>query len=121
VSVMDRLIFVGLYRLVPNTIKALTTVKPDTVICWPSAGFRLYRHLPALEIVAPLRPTSRTVGNSPADLPDEHRQPVVGSARARGNYRLVVAFDFRRQVAFAKFIGTHGEYDHIDALTVSQF
>jgi mRNA interferase HigB len=40
---------------------------------------------------------------------------------AGGNYRLVVAFDFRRQVAFVKFIGTHGEYDRIDALTISQF
>jgi hypothetical protein len=29
-SAMDRLIFVGLSRLVPNTIKALTIVKPDT-------------------------------------------------------------------------------------------
>src|SRR5215469_5008827 len=40
---------------------------------------------------------------------------------ARGNYRLVVAFDFRRQIAFVKFIGTHAEYDRIDALTVSQY
>jgi mRNA interferase HigB len=40
---------------------------------------------------------------------------------AGGNYRLVVAFDFHRQVAFVKFIGTHAEYDHIDALTVSQY
>jgi mRNA interferase HigB len=40
---------------------------------------------------------------------------------AGGNYRLVVAFDFRRQVAFVKFIGTHAEYDRIDALTVSHF
>ena len=40
---------------------------------------------------------------------------------AGGNYRLVVAFDFRRQVAFVKFIGTHAEYDRIDALTISQF
>jgi hypothetical protein len=38
---MDRLIFVGLYRLVPNTIKALTIVKP--------------------EIATPLRPTKRAV------------------------------------------------------------
>ncbi len=38
-----------------------------------------------------------------------------------GNYRLIVAFDFKRQVAFIKFIGTHAEYDRIDALTVSQF
>jgi len=41
-SAMDRLIFVGLYRLAPNTIKALTIVKPDTVIRWHRAGFRLY-------------------------------------------------------------------------------
>jgi len=40
---------------------------------------------------------------------------------AGGNYRLVVSFDFRRQIAFVKFIGTHAEYDRIDALTVSQF
>jgi hypothetical protein len=39
---MDRLIFVGLYRLAPNTIKALTIVKPDTLIRWHRAGFRLY-------------------------------------------------------------------------------
>jgi mRNA interferase HigB len=40
---------------------------------------------------------------------------------AGGSYRLVVAFDFRRQVAFVKFIGTHAEYDRIDAVTISQF
>ena len=40
--VMDRLIIVGLYRLVPNTIKALTIVKPNTVIRWHRAGFRSY-------------------------------------------------------------------------------
>jgi mRNA interferase HigB len=40
---------------------------------------------------------------------------------AGGNYRLVVAFDFRRQIAFVKFIGTHAEYDHVDALSISQF
>jgi mRNA interferase HigB len=40
---------------------------------------------------------------------------------AGGNYRLIAAFDFRRQVAFMKFIGTHAEYDRIDAITVWQF
>src|SRR5271154_667365 len=40
---------------------------------------------------------------------------------AGGNYRLVVAFDFRRQAAFVKFIGTHAEFDRVDALTVSRF
>jgi mRNA interferase HigB len=40
---------------------------------------------------------------------------------AGGNYRLVAAFDFRRQIAFVKFIGTHAEYDRVNALSVSQF
>jgi mRNA interferase HigB len=40
---------------------------------------------------------------------------------AGGNYRLVAAFDFRRKIAFVKFIGTHAEYDRTDALTASQF
>ena len=33
---------------------------------------------------------------------DRVRFEVVG-----GNYRLVAAFDFRRRIAFVKFIGTH--------------
>ncbi len=36
---------------------------------------------------------------------------------AGGNYCLVAAFAFRRQIAFVKFIGTHAEYDRMDALT----
>lgn len=40
---------------------------------------------------------------------------------AGGNYRMVVAFDFPRQIAFIKFIGTHADYDRVDALTVSLF
>ena len=40
---------------------------------------------------------------------------------AGGDYRLIVAFDFRRSIAFVKFTGTHAEYDRIDALTVNLF
>lgn len=40
---------------------------------------------------------------------------------AGGDFRLVVAFDFRRQIAFVKFVGSHAEYDKIDALTVNLF
>ena len=40
---------------------------------------------------------------------------------AGGDYRLIAAFDFRRSIAFVKFIGTHAEYDRIDALSVNLF
>ena len=49
----------------------------------------------------------------------------VGGSRIRYDigqgYRLVAAFNFGAQVCFVKFIGTHAEYDKIDAATVSQF
>src|ERR1019366_720246 len=41
-SAMDRLIFAGLYRLVPSILNALTIVKPETVVRWHRAGFRSY-------------------------------------------------------------------------------
>jgi mRNA interferase HigB len=37
---------------------------------------------------------------------------------AGNKYRLVVAFDYVRQACFVKFIGTHEQYDRIDAETV---
>ena len=54
------------------------------------------------------------------------RAKVLNRERVRfeiagGNNRLVAAFDFRRQIAFVKFIGTHAEYDRIDVLIASQF
>lgn len=54
------------------------------------------------------------------------KSKILNRDRARfevagGDYRLIVAFDFRRQIAFVKFVGTHAEYDAIDALTVARF
>ena len=39
---VDRLVFARLYHLVPGVLKALTIVKPETVIHWHRAGFRAY-------------------------------------------------------------------------------
>ena len=39
---VDRMIFVGLYRLFPKICDALAIVKPDTLVRWHRAGFRSY-------------------------------------------------------------------------------
>ncbi len=37
----------------------------------------------------------------------------------KGNaYRLITAVDYERQIVFVKWIGTHADYDKIDAKTV---
>jgi mRNA interferase HigB len=40
---------------------------------------------------------------------------------AGGSFRLIAAFSFGHQIVFIKFIGTHAEYDRIDALTVAMY
>jgi mRNA interferase HigB len=59
-------------------------------------------------------------------MSDFSKAKVLNRERVRfeiagGDYRMVVAFHYRLQIAWIKFIGTHAEYDRIDALTVSQF
>ena len=51
---------------------------------------------------------------------------ILNGERARfeiagGNFRMIVALDFARSITFIKFIGTHAEYDRVDALTVSLY
>ena len=50
---------------------------------------------------------------------------IVGNNRVvfnlKGNdFRLIVAFAYRMQWVYVKFIGTHAQYDAVDAATVDQ-
>ena len=60
----------------------------------------------------------------PAEIKEQFRSASILKNRRvvfniKGNsYRLVVAIAYRKQVAYVKFIGTHKEYDGIDAETV---
>src|SRR5229473_6980336 len=41
-SSIDRLLLVGLYRLVPGVLDALKIIRPETLLRWHRAGFRAY-------------------------------------------------------------------------------
>ena len=63
---------------------------------------------------------------SPADVKAAFgNASIVGNNRVvfniKGNdYRLIVAIAYKMQWAYVKFIGTHKQYDAIDAATVDQ-
>lgn len=66
----------------------------------------------------------RAAWQTPQDLKDQFGTASVlkGSRvvfNVGGNkYRLVVAMDYGRQACFVKFIGTHKQYDEIEAETI---
>jgi mRNA interferase HigB len=98
------------------------------IIAWNVLSFFADRHP---EAKGPLQRWRALVKSAKWNSMDDLRlaapnAKVLNGERARfeiagGNFRLVVAFDFIRAIAFIKFIGTHAEYDRIDALTVSLF
>lgn len=63
---------------------------------------------------------------SPAEVKAQFRNAsIVGNNRVvfniKGNdYRLIVAFAYRMKWAYIKFVGTHKQYDAVDAATVDQ-
>lgn len=83
------------------------------------------RH-PAAEI--PLRSwyaeARRALWRSPADIKLAHRNAsfVRGNRvvfNIKGNdYRLVAAIRYSQQILYVRFVGTHAEYDKVDATTV---
>ncbi|WP_096669452.1 type II toxin-antitoxin system HigB family toxin [Polaromonas sp. AET17H-212] len=68
--------------------------------------------------------TSRVRWASPADVKAAYRNAsFLAENRVvfniKGNdYRLVVAMHYNRQIAYIRFIGTHRQYDQIDASKV---
>ena len=62
--------------------------------------------------------------SSPNDIKATYANAsILGNSRVvfniKGNsYRLTVKFNYERQWAFIKFIGTHAEYDKINADTI---
>src|SRR5882762_3054917 len=58
----DRMVFVGLYRLVPGIVDALAIVRSETVIRWHRISILL-----ALEIEAARRETEGAAGDPSAD------------------------------------------------------
>lgn len=67
---------------------------------------------------------SRASWSSPQDIKDQYRNAsFVGGNRVvfniKGNdYRLVVAVAYDYGAVYVKFIGTHAQYDKVDATTV---
>lgn len=68
--------------------------------------------------------TEKASWRSPQELKTQFRSAsILKGGRvvfniAGNKYRLVVAIDYERQACFVKFIGTHEQYDQIDAETV---
>jgi hypothetical protein len=68
---IDRLILGGVCRLFPRMYNILAIVRPDTVIRWHRAGFRLYWRWKSRRRCGR---HNGAVGNSPTDPRDEHSQ-----------------------------------------------
>jgi hypothetical protein len=66
---IDRLVFAGLYRLVPGVLDALKILKPETVIRWHRAGIP---SLLAVEIEIARWPTKESAGGSSAHSRHEY-------------------------------------------------
>ena len=64
---------------------------------------------------------------SPQDIKKQYANAsVIGNNRMvfniKGNdYRLIVAIAYKMQFVYVKFIGTHADYDKVDAASVDQF
>ena len=67
---------------------------------------------------------TKAAWTQPADIKAQYRSASILKNRRvvfniKGNdYRLIVAVAYKLQVVYVKFVGTHKEYDAVDAETV---
>lgn len=68
--------------------------------------------------------TQQAAWSAPSAEKDQFRNAgVIGGNRvvfniAGNKYRLVVRIDYRHHIVFVRFVGTHADYDRIDAETI---
>ena len=66
----------------------------------------------------------RASWSNPQDIKNRYASAdFVGTDRVIFNiggnrYRLIAAVDYARHIVFIKFVGTHAEYDRVDAATI---
>jgi mRNA interferase HigB len=66
----------------------------------------------------------RAVWSRPAEIKADYRNAsfIAGNRvvfNVKGNdYRIVVAVHYNRGLMFVRFVGTHGQYDRIDATSI---
>jgi len=66
----------------------------------------------------------RATWKTPVDIKNAYRNAsIVASNRVvfnikGGRYRLVAAINYKHDIVYIRFIGTHQEYDKIDAATI---
>ena len=88
--------------------------------CWERQG----RRDSEIPLRAWFTEVHQAAWRTPADVKNAHRNAsFVGGDRVVFNiggnkYRLVVAVKYSAQIVFIRFVGTHAEYDEIDAREV---
>jgi len=76
------------------------------------------------QLMAWFRDTEKSAWRNLNDLKQDHpNASILRTGRVvfniKGNrYRLIVRFNFEYQLAWVRFVGTHAEYDKIDANTI---